>query len=586
MSDSVPTAEHLTLQNRALLDLALERDRILVADPQFLVPLLRPCTVRVLLVTDGGLDFSVGDFGLRTFVETLLSMPGPYVRFRITVAHINNVSNAAVMVGHPGIHASIKSFRFDDPAHFSTSMYDQVWLFGIATSWSRGTSPGGQPYPSNRLSDAELALLSTFMNGGGGLFATGDHGALGRALGGSVPRARSMRLWDDTSLSNATNEVSMSGPRRNDTNRIGGSVGSQFNDQSDDVPQPIQPKMYSTWFGWWAPRYPHPLLCGPNGIIRVLPDHPHEGECVQPANPNLSATFGTTTITEYPAGVGGPRPLPEIIARSTVLSGTTSGGKQATQTQSFGAICAYDGHRAGVGRVVTDATWHHYVNVNLVGDSGAPAADPKRLGFLATPAGQAHLENIKAYYRNIAVWMARPSLISCMNRRLSWGLLWHHRVLEAVMTHTDVSFDKVSVTLLYEIGRHARDVLGNYAGHCQTRRLALALLEPHFSADVVRRLDPWSPLPEKEDEILREEALEDAIPWSNPEPVLDLVLGGALVALREQFPEATAEIADRAEKSLDEVLARGAKIAVDLSLQSLGASSDRFSSTLFGGRTA
>ena len=37
------------------------------------------------------------------------------------------------------------------------------------------------------------------MDGGGGLFATGDHGALGKALCGEVPRARSMRRWDDSS---------------------------------------------------------------------------------------------------------------------------------------------------------------------------------------------------------------------------------------------------------------------------------------------------------------------------------------------------------------------------------------------------
>ena len=27
----------------------------------------------------------------------------------------------------------------------------------------------------------------------------------------------------------------------------------------------------------------------------------------------------------------------------------------------------YDGHRADVGRVVCDSTWHHFVNVNLTG---------------------------------------------------------------------------------------------------------------------------------------------------------------------------------------------------------------------------
>jgi len=145
------------------------------------------------------------------------------------------------------------------------------------------------------------------MNGGGGVFATGDHGALGVCLSGSIPRARSMRLWGDTSPNDALNEVSMTGPRRNDTNRIGPSAGSQFNDQSDVVPQPISPKMYQRWTGLWRYSYPHPLLCGPRGVIRVLPDHPHEGQCVLPANTNRSDTFAGYPIVEYPPGWAVPR---------------------------------------------------------------------------------------------------------------------------------------------------------------------------------------------------------------------------------------------------------------------------------------
>ena len=85
---------------------------------------------------------------------------------------------------------------------------------------------------------------------------------------------------------------------------------------------------------------------------------------------------------------------------------------------SFGGISAYDGHRSGVGRVVTDATWHHFVNINLVGDIGEPEGTVKSLGFLASASGQAHFEEIKTYYRNIATWLARPENISCMNSRL------------------------------------------------------------------------------------------------------------------------------------------------------------------------
>lgn len=573
--DNFPNGfDHLTVENRQLIELALERDRLYQFDYERLIPILfRPCRVRVLLVTDGVLDFSLGDFGLRTFVETLRTMPGYYVRFDITLGHIDNVTDDAVMVGHPGIVRSIKQFKFDDPSHFDPQMYDEVWLFGFATSYSRGPS-----YPSDRLSDNELRALSQFMDQGGGLFATGDHGALGVCLSGAIPRARSMRLWGDTTANNDTNEVSMAGRMRNDTNRLGHDASSQFNDQSDDVPQPINPKMYWRWGGIWQYSFPHPLLCGPNGVIRVLPDHPHEGQCVEPINTGLSDTFSGYTITEYPAGAGGfPRPLPEVIATSTVLAGTTSGIKDPTESQQFGAIGAYNGHLANVGRVVTDATWHHYVNVNFIGDSSAPSADPKRFGFLATPAGQAHLENIKAYHRNIAVWISRTSSIACMRSRILWGLLWHHRVIEAVATHTEVSLQKISARLVLDIGRHARDVLGLYAGRCQSRSLVLDLIRVHIPRDFLIKLDPWIPIPKP-----KPGPDPDPVPWFDPDPILDLALGGALAALREEFSVPDIEIRDRAEKVIDEVVERGVRFGVDLATRSMRTSSQRFSSLMKG----
>jgi hypothetical protein len=38
----------------------------------------------VLLVADGGLDFSLGGFGIRAFVEGLIARPGFHVRCDLT----------------------------------------------------------------------------------------------------------------------------------------------------------------------------------------------------------------------------------------------------------------------------------------------------------------------------------------------------------------------------------------------------------------------------------------------------------------------------------------------------------------------
>ncbi len=546
---------HLSVENRRLLDFRRDFEQKYQLEPELFWPFWRPCQVKVLIVVDG-LDFSEANFGLATFVRSLLDIPGSYVRFRITLAHINAASPSQMMDGESRIANRITGFKFDNPAHFGVDMYDEVFLLGIATSFfGRGTASDGQPYPSDRLADPELSILTEFMNADGGLFATGDHGSLGRPLSHAIPRVRNMRLWQSTAAQNADDEVSMTGEKRNDTNRRGHDVTSEFNDQSDDVPQPIQPKIYQRRNGIFRFRFPHPLLCGPNGVIRVMPDHPHEGECIEPPDPDLD--LGGPLGPEYPnAVVAGARPLPEVITISTVLSGTTSSGKDPTVAQSFGGISAYDGHRAGVGRVVTDATWHHFVNINLVGEIGTPG--PKGVGFLDTPAGQAHFEEIKAYYRNLAVWLARPERIQCMNARLSWTLVWSDRVLEAVLTTADIRVADVDVRIFHIIGRHARDVLGRFAGRCQSVRLVLDLVLQRAIPDLIPEIDPWIPEPQE----LRERF--DGIEWFDASPLLDIAFGAALVALREAFPQPDATTSrDLETERVVEIMADGARVGLE-----------------------
>lgn len=556
---------HLTLENQHLLDLRLKFERDALLNAELYWPFLKPCKVRLLLVVDG-LDYSDDNFGLSAFIRTLLDMPGRHVRFQITLAHIDNASPSEMMDGETRIVNRITNFRFDNLAHFSPDAYDAVFLFGIEDSFrGRGNDANGAPSPSDRLSDTELRALTLFMNSGGGLFATGDHGSLGRALCHAIPRARNMRLWQSTASQIADDEVSMGGARRNDTNRRGNDLSSDFNDQSDDVPQEIQPKIYSRRQGLFRYTFPHPLLCGPNGMIRVMPDHAHEGECIEPADPNLNLNIGGALGPEYPpAAGGGARPLPEIISTSSVLTGITSGFKDPTVAQSFGGISAYDGHRAGIGRVVTDATWHHFVNVNLTGDRDSPAGSPKRLGFLATPAGQAHFEQIKAYFRNLAVWLSRPELISCMNARLSWSILWSDRVIEAVLSTANIKLSDARTSTLRLIGQHARDVLGRHAGACQALSLVIDLVLERAIPDLVPGIDPWRNIkPENADDI----------GWFDGTPLIDIALGGGLVALRQMLPKPDAEtVAKLDTDQLRKVMAEGGAVAVAQAVKSLTAS--------------
>jgi hypothetical protein len=299
---------------------------------------------------------------------------------------------------------------------------------------------------------------------------------------------------------------------------------------------------------WWIRRvHPHPVLCGPRGILRLLPDHMHEGECYEPTDLTASLTFDGHTTEEYPAASGGgPRVRPEVIAWATVTGGRGGGDFGGpVNAKSFGVIGAYDGHRAGVGRVLVDATWHHFFNVNLVGDMGS--ADPiKSQGFYATPAGRAAYADICAYFRNIAVWLARPASHDCMRWRALWMLRWHHQLMiELRPDYIREGIARIELSEFLRVGVAARDVLGRLASQCQTRLWVIELVRavrPDLLRALERYTDPWKPLPPEPDPE------PDPVPWLFAETFADALLGATLYALAERFPRADAEAKKRAEK--------------------------------------
>lgn len=521
----------------------------------------RPCTVRILMVADDFIYFSDENFGLSDLISILHDEMLSYVRFEITVAHRDNPSDARVAIGNPKVKSSIKTFKFDDPNEFDPSKYDQIWLIG-----SHRSRKNARNVWSNRLTDSELRVLMEFMDNGGGVFATGDHEDLGAAMGGFLPRVRQMRRWfyPATGPNGEGLAPPFEGPGRFDTNREGHDAGYQFNDQSDDIPQPIQPRMYTSAVSAFLENaYPHPVLCGPNGPIRVLPDHPHESQCTTAADPDATETLDGVEFTEFkPATDGGPRPLPEVIATSTVIGGhTTSGKSGATVARSFGAIAAYDGHRAGVGRIVTDATWHHFININLTGSDGTAGA--KGLGFLATQAGQDHYEEIKAYFLNIALWISPKAKLACMR---NWGLLtviWSDRLMEVF--DPDIRLGNARLVDYLVIGRHARNAIGQFASKCQALRWKWDfVLEQIPRRPFIDLGDPWGPRPlpeELKDDIIRLQEIEP-LDLLNVDWVGDVVLGGQILALREQMFPLSQKALDTFDDAGEEIVREGASVAL------------------------
>lgn len=502
--------------------------------------LLPQRTIKILMVTDGMGSFDHKSFGLRTLITSLGIGPGPWARFEVTTAHRDSEESE---------DSDIPKIRFDQmPSDKPLDSFDEIWLFGVN---NRSAAP---------LTEKELGQLSRFMDGGGGVFATGDHQDMGVALCGLVPRVRNMRKWYFPKKGPNGEPVAPKFDEKDrlDTLRRVGKEDIEFGNQSDDVPQDIIPKMYVAWPShhpyFFPPQYPHPLLCGPQGVIRVLPDHPHEGECYEPDDLHRSFTFDGYTIEEYPVLEEGCRLAPEVIAWSSLTERSRADLKHELNFRRFGAISTYDGHRVHVGRVVCDATWHHFFNVNLVGDKSS-THPVWRKGFLYSESGQAVLAEIRSYFRNIAIYLAPRICRAEMAWRAVWTVRWDHQVV--------ISFDPDAVSLAIEeiplvellrVGMGAREALERMASPCQVLTWMLDLVElasPQLFRELEPLLDPQSP---------REPSPELAaspIPFVEATNLLHATLGATLYVVAQRFPEPTLEARGAAaDVSLEEIAQR------------------------------
>lgn len=444
--------------NRERFD-AIDRGDLVIAG------MLRPCRMKILIVVDGfdgqfvNITFGRLYFSLSALCDHLENSPDWWIKFDLTKVHRQTDPLGA---------ADQNGFRFTDPG-FDINQYHQVWFFGARNNIN----------DTQRLSDAELAIVARWMDEKqGGVFAVGDHADLGASLCGRIPRVATMRKWTGPTVPQPQ------GLNRHDTLRKGHDNTYTFNDESDDLPMSTRVKRYPLWsvnvfHRRWAP---HPVLCGRDGVIDILPDHPHEGEVIEPSNPTATFGFGTyLNKPEYPE-VSGHREVPEIIAWARVQGDHTEGrngasgsdrNKGPANAKEFGAIGAYDGHRGNVGRVIVDSTWHHWMDVNLIGRprtgdlvDPVPDTDPKAFGFEYTPAGQVAHARIKDYFLNVAKWLGAPAKQNCMFMRATWGFVIRYPLAELVSPKLPI----------WELGGFARDAIGRRSSRCTLYSWIL----PHF----------------------------------------------------------------------------------------------------------
>ena len=357
-----------------------------VLDGQFKL-WFRECTPKILVVTDNLNYAPANDFGLTEFVATLRGTTIHSMTPIVITARFNPNPMAALSYDAAAQH--IDNFKFTDGTHGVTrSRYDVVFILSI----------NGASGPGLANEAGALATVTAFMQAGGGVFATGDHDDLGAGMCMHIPRVRNMRNWTNTPPQKVP---SFGGWDRLTTNLPGSNDEYEFADQSDKLPQRLYVNYRSNAGGFGVA---HPLLQIPSSVraVEVFPDHPHEGECIVPTDLTTKLPDGTTD--EWPAASGG-RVAPEIVA-VTMSHGDAFPGKDAVMPRSFIAICGYDGHVTNVGRVVTDATWHHFVNINIKPGMSALAGRD--------------LSDIKQYYVNLATWLMPKNVRHC--RRFPWIL--------------------------------------------------------------------------------------------------------------------------------------------------------------------
>jgi hypothetical protein len=521
--------------------------------------------VKVLVVTDSSGGFLNQDFQLGEFLGVLQATSWEGFTLQITKAHRENMSAA-------GIGADLVNFDF---ATHDLSQYDEILLFPIRRDNDVLQVPTGAAARSSNVTDAEVAAIARFMDAGGGVFSTGDHEDLGAGLCKRLPRIRNMRRWYwDTAgpngepiaprgtpgvLPQATAHTDAELVDRHDTLVAGHDFDPahpnnnyQFDDQSDNIAQRISPRIFETRSSRYIRQtWPHPLLCSPEGMVRYLPDHAHEGQCEVPSNLSLRVTVPGYDEEEYPALAGGSRLEPVVVADATVTGGhaTFNPFKPPVNGKTFGVIGAYDGHRisrAGnrLGRVVVDATWHHFFNINLTGDQSSGEA-AKRQGFYAAlnPGQPDHYKMIKHYYRNIVYWLIpfrRWEWIfhSALSKMVRSGQFYE---LNPVVRVRD--FERIDLSQILALSHLADAYFRKAHGACWSLQLLPILL---YEFDPLKRIweqfephvDPWSKL--------RDKAQPEPI-GLEPELFADTLLGSAVVAMLK----ANAEIGGDATAPLD-----------------------------------
>ena len=225
------------------------------------------------------------------------------------------------------------------------SAFDELWLFAVDDG--------------DGLDAADCEAIKRFRARGGGLLVTRDH----MNLGGSVCALGDVGSAHQFHTTNPDPDLSRQAIDDIQTSAIlwpNYHSGANGDFQTIDVVDP-----------------PHPVLAdpaAPNGRIRYLPSHPHEGSVGVP-----------------------PRADARVIARGTSkISG-----------RSFNLAVAFE-PIDGVGPAIAESSFHHFADYNWDPSLGCPSFVSENPGYGMSASPDA-LHAIHTYVANLALWLGgRP----------------------------------------------------------------------------------------------------------------------------------------------------------------------------------
>lgn len=348
-------------------------------------------TINILLYTDSK-DFSPvsgdGDLRVSKLKELLETKRLGFAEFKLEV--INRYEDFV----EPQIPEQPKTLR--KLTREVLDRFDEVWFFGWYQSdvdQEFNVTHGGR---ENELRPEEVEELRKWM-AQGGVLMTGDHSlhkpfgsdtdprdtflCLGRALGHLVPRAGQLREWKGPPTNNP-----------DDSFNTLVKTGVPGDLQVDAVPQALR----LTRDQPMVP--PHPIFHGERRTIEIFPDHGHEGKLILPELNSDWPPFDEKDPSKKPG--------PEFVAY----------GRDTRSGESRPVLAVYDGDNLGVGRIVADSSWHHYVNVNFCGFTDA--------------SQDSTLDLLAQFFHNLALYLAPVSKREQMSRDLLDWLVQHPAVKE------------------------------------------------------------------------------------------------------------------------------------------------------------